>query len=115
MRKTLISVKHAVNGLRFVFKEERNFKIELLIGTAILVVCYYFNFDYVEILFIVVSIIFVISAEIINTAIEDLCNKIEPNHDQVIKKIKDMMAGFVLVLTTGAVIVGIVVFYNHFI
>lgn len=48
--------------------------------------------------------------EIVNTAIEDICNKIEPNQNPVIGKIKDTMAGYVLVSSVAALIAGIILF-----
>jgi diacylglycerol kinase (ATP) len=56
-----------------------------------------------------------LSAEIINTSIEDLCNKVEPEYDPVIGKIKDTTGAFVLVAALGSVLVGVLVFYSHFI
>ena len=52
----------------------------------------------------------VLSAEMLNTAIEDLCNKVEPNTDPVIGKIKDMMGGFVLIVCTSSAVIGLLVF-----
>ncbi|MEI6479125.1 MAG: diacylglycerol kinase [bacterium] len=50
-----------------------------------------------------------------NTAIEDLCNKVEPEHDPAIGKIKDTMAAFVFVSSIGVSILGILIFAHHFI
>ena len=56
----------------------------------------------------------VLSAEILNTAVEDLCNKIEPNQDNAIGKIKDVVAAFVLVAVIGAIFLVVMTFANHF-
>ena len=73
-----------------------------------------FHFSFIETAFCVIAIIIVLCAEIINTAIEDLCNKVEPNQDPVIGKIKDIMATFVLLSVIGAVVLGYLVFRYHF-
>ena len=55
-------------------------------------------------------VIAVLAAEIVNTAIEDLCNKVEPNTDSVIGKIKDTMGGFVFIVALGSAIIGVMIF-----
>jgi diacylglycerol kinase (ATP) len=113
MQKLLKSIGWAVNGLYVVWQEERNFRLEILI--AILVVCggLYLGFTKLEWAFVLVCIFAVFCAEIINTAIEDLCNRVEPNTDPMIGKIKDMMGGFVLLVCIMSAIIGVMVFTNH--
>ena len=52
----------------------------------------------------------VISAEMVNTAIEKLCDVVEPNLNEKIRAIKDMAAGAVLVCAIAATCVGVIVF-----
>jgi diacylglycerol kinase len=104
---------HALNGIKTVFQEERNFKIEIVAGVLVLFTAFLFKFTYTELLFYVIAIILVLISEILNTAIEDLCDKVEPQHDKVIGKIKDIMAGFTLVSSIGAFAIGVIVFLNH--
>ncbi len=104
----------ACRGLRNTWREEINFRIEVLVMLCLSFFIFYFKFSLAETAFCLVAVTMVLSAEIINTAIEDLCNKIEPNHDPVIGKIKDTASAFVLVSTLGSIAVGCIVFYNHF-
>ena len=60
------------------------------------------------------AITLVVSAEIFNTAIEVLADKIEPDVHPQIKLVKDLAAGAVLVCATFAVIVGVVIFVPKF-
>lgn len=103
-----------MNGLLAVWNEEVNFRIET--ATALVVVGggIYFHFTKLEWAFVIVSICAVLSAEMVNTAIEDLCNKVEPNPNEIIGKIKDVMGGLVLVVCLTSAIIGIMVFTNHF-
>ncbi|MFZ2522599.1 MAG: diacylglycerol kinase family protein [Minisyncoccia bacterium] len=113
-QKFINSFGYAYRGIRTVFLEERNFKIEAFIALVVSIFAYAFDFSPIEILFCLVAITIVLLSEIINTAMEDLCTKVEPNHDHTIGKIKDIMAGFVLVSSVGALLIGVIVFYNHF-
>jgi diacylglycerol kinase len=114
MQKTLKSFHDSLKGLKSVLKEERNFKIEILAAAVVLLVVLYFHFQIYEMIPILICIFLVLSAEIINTVVEDVCDKIEPQHDRIIGKIKDMMAAYVLVTVLGSVVVGVLVFYSHF-
>jgi diacylglycerol kinase len=62
----------------------------------------------------VFAIALVLVAEIINTVVEDLCNKVEPAHDSVIAKIKDTSGAFVLVASMASATIAILVYLNHF-
>ena len=113
MNKLIKSFGWAINGLRTVWHEEVNFRIEVAIALAVVGAGVYLQFSKLEWAFIIISICAVLSAEIVNTVIEDLCNKIEPNTDPIIGKIKDMMGGVVLLVCATSVIIGVMVFTNH--
>ena len=114
MERTLYSFKYAWNGLKTVWREEVNFQIEVLSGLLVIFCLFYFQFTFIESIFCIIAITIVLSAEILNTVIEDLCNKVQPNHDLVIGKIKDMMASFVLIACLGSLVTWTVVFFHHF-
>ena len=113
MNKVIQSFGWAISGLRIVWREEVNFRIEAAVAVVVTAGGIYLHFTKLEWAFILVCISAVLSSEIINTAVEDLCNKIEPNTDPIIGKIKDMMGGFVLVVCLASAIIGIMVFTNH--
>jgi diacylglycerol kinase len=113
-KKVLNSFKFALNGLYVTWKEEFNFRIEVVVAVVVIFSIFYFQFSFVESALCFVAVIIVLSAEIVNTAIEDLSDMVEPNQNPLIGKIKDTMAGFVLVSSFGAFIIGCLVFYNHF-
>ena len=96
------------------WREEHNFRIESIAALAVIFSIYYFDFTLIESGLCFVAILLVICAEIVNTAFEDLCNKIEPSQDPAIGKIKDTMAGFVLISALGALTLGVLVVHSHF-
>lgn len=114
MIKTIRSFKYALNGLKTVWREERNFKILVIVAVLMLISIFYFGFNLFEAVIVILAIVLVLFAEIVNTAVEDLCNKIEPNQDETIRKVKDMMSGSVFVVVFGALSLGVLVFYYHF-
>lgn len=102
-----------MNGLRTVWREEVNFRIESIIAVIVIAKAFYLGFSAPEWIILVGCIGAVLSAEMVNTAIEDLCNKVEPKADPEIKKIKDVMGGFVLVVCMTSVTIGVIIFSNY--
>lgn len=113
MIKLIRSFGWAINGLRTTWREEVNFRIEVVIAVIVLCSAYYLNFLMRDLTIIIGCIGAVLSAEILNTAVEDLCNKVEPNVDPVIGKVKDIMGGFVLLVCFMSATVGIVIFWSY--
>lgn len=113
-QKTINSFTFALKGLITVWQEEYNFRIEIIVALAAVFCIFYFNFSFIESALCIVAITTVLSAEIMNTIIEDLCNKVEPSYDSVIGKIKDTAGAFVLLSALGSLALGILVFYHHF-
>ena len=115
LTKTFHSFVFAWRGLQTTWREEHNFRIEVFVSVIVTFCMFYFHFSYIESALSFIAITIVLSAEIINTVLEDLCNKVEPLHDPIIAKIKDTAGAFVLVSVLGALILGCLVFYHHFI
>lgn len=114
MSKVIKSFGWAMNGLRTVWREELSFRIELTIGAILVVGAAILRFSIIEWIVLLGCIGAVLSAEIVNTAVEDLCDRIEPSFDPVIGKIKDTMAGFVLFIVVITSAIGVLLVANHF-
>lgn len=104
------SMKHAVDGIIFTMKSERNFQIHLVLLTLTVIAGLFFKITTAEWLFVVVISSMVLFAELINTAVERTLDWLEPNHHDVVKIVKDVCAGAVLVCAIGAFIMGIIIF-----
>lgn len=104
------SFRYAFNGLRILLKEEHNFRIHLFALIVVLVTGYCVNLSTLEWGALVLAMGLVITAEIINTALENMSDLIAPEKNPVIKKIKDIAAAGVLVSAITALLVGILIF-----
>ncbi|MBL1220468.1 diacylglycerol kinase family protein [Chryseobacterium sp. L7] len=115
MRKPPIykSFINALRGILLMAKTERNFQIELAAFFINLFLIFYFKLSTVDAALILMASLSVLSAEIFNTAIEKVCDIIQPDFDKRIGFIKDIAAGAVLVMVVGSVIVGIVVYWKY--
>ena len=102
----------AISGLILVLKES-SILILLFFAFMALLVAWFLKFDYIELLIILGFIGLVISIEIINSAIEELCDLVENSNNPKIGKIKDISAGAVLWSSFIAFIVGILIILKH--
>ena len=108
--KQFISFKHAFNGLSEVFKTETNFKIHILAALIVSAAAFLLVTGPEEWIAIILTFIIVTVTEIINTAVEKLCDVVSPQYNEKIKVIKDISAGAVLLSAIGAVAVGLIIF-----
>jgi diacylglycerol kinase (ATP) len=67
----------------------------------------------VEIALLVLLGAVLLAVETLNTAIEMLCNYVQPQHDPRIGKIKDVSAGATAVTEIGAAIIVAVLLWPH--
>ena len=108
--KILRSFVFAFNGLRICFNSETNFKIHTLFAVVAILLGIAFKITAAEWLAVIFSIAFVVAMEMVNTAIEKLCDVVHPAFDSGITKVKDIAAGAVLLAAIGSVVTGGIIF-----
>ncbi|MBB6370459.1 diacylglycerol kinase family protein [Chryseobacterium shigense] len=107
------SFLNAFRGVFLMMKTERNFRIELAAFFVNLILILYFRLSAVDTILILMASLSVLGAEIFNTAIEKICDIVQPEFDKRIGFIKDISAAAVLLLTIGAVITGIIIYRKY--
>ncbi len=113
LKKITHSFQYAFIGIKLVWSKEINFRIEIILALLVSMLGVLFHLSTIEFAIIILVISFVITAEIFNTAFEELCDKLHPERDSYIAKIKDISAAVVLVASIGAFIVGLFIFIPH--
>lgn len=106
----LASFRHAFRGLRMVVSRERNAKIHVAAAVAAVIAAIVLQISLSELALIIAVIAMVFFAEVVNTAIERTLDTMSRDNHQVVKVVKDMTAGGVLVTAMAAVIVAICIF-----
>lgn len=104
------SFKYAFAGILMLLKSENNAKFHLLATGFAISLAFYFEVEKWEWALIVVSILTVFAAEAFNTAIEKLCDYIQPDKQAAIGKIKDLAAAGVLFAAISAFVIGLIIF-----
>lgn len=113
MKRFFKKFLYAINGFRFSLREQVNFRIHLFLAFLVVAGGLFFRISRSEWLILLLWMVIVLSAEMINTAIELLTDKIYPEWNEVAGKIKDIAAGAVLLAAIGAVISGLIIFLPH--
>lgn len=107
---SLTSFRNAKRGLRAVVSRERNARIHIVFAGLALAASLLLRIDLNSFALICAVIALVFFAEVINTAIERTLDLIATENNQIVKLVKDMTAGAVLVTAAAAVIVAICIF-----
>ena len=106
-----IHFKPAFEGIWKVITTQKTFKAMMLIALITIIAAFYFGFNSTEWITLILMITLVLTAEMFNTAIEFLSDRINSKRDQEIKVVKDISAGAVLTASLISIIVGIILFY----
>lgn len=107
------SLRYALHGWAVAWKEERNFRLQVVAGSAALLTGWALSFTLAEMLTIGFCILLVLGAEILNTIVEDLLNFLHPDRDPRVGKIKDLAASLVLLQSLGACVIGGTILLHH--
>jgi diacylglycerol kinase len=111
----LTSFSFALNGILITFFLERNFRFHLFVTIVVVVISFLLKLSSVEWLFVLMAIFSVLITEMVNTAIEKLADIVGKNYSRKIELVKDISAGFVLLASIFAFLVGMIIFIPHLI
>jgi diacylglycerol kinase (ATP) len=109
-RKFIRSINYARLGAEHVLRTQRNIWIHAGIGLLVLLAALWLKIERVEMALLVLTIVFVIVAEMLNTAIEEVVNLAKSEHHPLAALAKNVAAGAVLVAAFGSVMVGLIIF-----
>ncbi|MEH6552038.1 MAG: diacylglycerol kinase family protein [Pseudomonadales bacterium] len=107
------SIGHALAGVLELMQSQPNAQLHLLATVLVAIAGFVTGINRLEWLSLVIVIAMVWAAEAFNTALEVLCDKVEPEHSPAIKTVKDLAAAGVLLTAIGAAVVGALVFLPH--
>lgn len=113
MRNFLKQVNFALQGLRYFICNERNARIQSAIAGLAVTAGFIFKISNTEWCHILLCMGLVLSLEMVNTSIERICLLLSEGYHPVIKIIKDVAAGAVLIAAIVSAIVGIIIFLPH--
>ena len=110
MSRLIKSFGWALSGLKDCILHEKNFRIQYVIALLVIIAGLFFSLSKTEWMIIFLCFAVVLSFEIINSAIEKLCDLVCPQFNLTIKKVKDMSASAVLFAAIISFIIGCIIF-----
>lgn len=107
------SQRHAIEGLISIIKNERNFRIQLLVAFFVVILGILLKISHTAWIAVGFLIALVLISEAFNSVIEALSDTISNKYDVNIKYAKDVSAGCVLVSAIASVLLGLIIFIPY--
>jgi diacylglycerol kinase (ATP) len=104
------SFGYAFQGIATLLRSQLNARIHALAMVIVVLAAWYWQVSALQWCVLVLTIAMVLSAEAVNTALEILCDKVEPEQHAAIKQVKDVAAAAVLLVAIAAAIIGLIIF-----
>ena len=106
----LKSFEVAFRGIGEAWSRERNFRIQVLYAVVIAGLLLWLRPDRLEALLLGLALAALLSAELMNTALERAVDLVTQTHHPLARSAKDIAAGAVLVVAIGAALLSLLVF-----
>ena len=104
------SFNNAFEGIIHALRTQRNLRIHFVVAIAVIVFALVVSVSRIELIALLISITFVLIAEMINTAVEGAIDVATTSFDPMAKLAKDVAAGAVLIAAINAIAVGYLIF-----
>lgn len=106
------SLGFAINGIKLAL-EERHVRVHIVVALLVVAAGFFFKISQTEWLVCLLLFALIISLEIINTAIEQLVNLVNPQWHPLAGKVKDLSAGAILVASLIAIVCAVLIFGKY--
>ncbi len=104
------SFRHAFHGLVFLLRSQPNARIHAAATIGALALGLALRIETLEWGLLLLTLAAVWSAEAVNTALEQLCDRVSPDHHPQIGRAKDLAAAAVLVAALASAGIGLLIF-----
>ncbi|MDQ7092293.1 diacylglycerol kinase family protein [Desulfosporosinus sp. PR] len=108
------SLNQAWRGVWYTCRTQGHMQFHIAVGIAVLCLAWWSKVSRSEWLILIFAIGSVLSAEVVNSALEIIVDMVQPNFDPLAGMAKDVAAGAVLVTAVQAVVIGLIVFFPRF-
>jgi diacylglycerol kinase len=108
------SIRFALNGICLLLKNEHNSRIHLLASIIAILMGIIMKIDHYEWPFLIIVIGAVFLTELLNSSIESMADRIDPEWNELIMRAKDYSAAAVLISAIVAIVVGGLIFIPKF-
>ena len=109
------TIKFALRCIAGFFVREKNGQLQLAAAMVAVGLGFGLHISAIEWSIVLICIASVFAFEMINSALEKLCDLVSDSYHPQIKIIKDFAAGAVLLTAVASLIIGIIIFLNKLI
>jgi diacylglycerol kinase len=103
----------ALTGINYALNSDQNLVIHFIVAFLVIIASILLGLSSFEMAILGLTILLVITAELLNTSIEKAIDLVTKEHRTDARIAKDVASGMVLITAMGAVIIGILIFLPH--
>ena len=112
LTRILSAFKNSTDGLKNTFKNEEAFRQELILTIILTPLAIYIGENHIERIFLITSLILLLLAELINTAIEVVVDRVSHEKNDLSKLAKDIGSAAVLIAFLNCFIVWFFILFS---
>lgn len=112
-RGWLESLNCAIEGVIYAFKTQRHIRYHYVLAVLALFLSLVLRLPPLEFVLFAITVVMLLFAEMMNTAIEETVNLVEDKYNVTAKNAKDVSAGAVLISSIAVVMMGYVIFSRY--
>ncbi len=109
----LKSQKHAFEGIFSILRNERNFRIQIVVAILVVMLSFILQISHQDWIAVAFLITLVLISEAFNSVIEAVCDTVSEEYRVNIKYAKDVSAGAVLISAILSFILGLIIFMPY--
>ena len=103
----------AIEGFLWAVRTQRHMRYHCMMAVGVLLAGLIFEVSALEFILLVFGIVLVLFAELVNTACEALVDLVSPDFHPLARRVKDVAAGAVLLVSIGAAIMGYLILAGY--
>lgn len=109
------SFGYAAKGLRYAFRCEQSFRVQVTIALIVLILMLALRVSRGEVIILLLTISSVLVLELLNTVLEKFVDILKPRVHPFVETIKDIMAAAVFVASVASFFIGLLIFVPYII
>ncbi|MBD1577853.1 diacylglycerol kinase [Vibrio sp. S11_S32] len=114
LSRIMYTLVHSSNGVKWMIKNEAAFQQELMLLLPLTILTFWIDFTALQTLAIMLSMLFVLFAEMTNTAIEAVVDRVGLEYHELSGVAKNIGSGIVTLSMIMSLMVWGVMLYTHF-
>lgn len=107
-------IKYSMQGYAHFYKYERSAILHLIVAVMIILGSLTLNMTAVEWLFMIFILLTMLAIELLNTAIEAICDLVSPEYNKLVKVAKDTASAATFSISIALVIAAIIIYVPKF-